>query len=385
MLLSAAGMIAMTTANDLVVVFLALEILSIPLYVLAAYDRRRLASQEAGIKYFVLGAFSSAIFLYGIALVYGATGTTSLTGIGEFLAANTVLDQGALLAGVALLLVGLGFKVAAVPFHMWTPDVYQGAPSPVTAFMSSATKVAGFAALLRVFQIALPTYAEDWRPAVGVLAVLSLAVGSIAAIVQTDVKRMLAYSSIAHAGYILVAFAAASVGDEDAAARGLESALFYLFTYAFMTIGAFAVITVIARSSHDARHSLDDYRGMVMHHPLLASLLTFFLLAQAGVPFTGGFVAKLNVFAAAVDSKEYWLAIVGVLAAVVAAFFYLRIVITMFIPRPEEETAELDVEADRPVFEPYVAVVLGVAAVMTLLIGVIPGTFLDWARDATFI
>src|SRR5215217_4769515 len=198
---SSLGMLVMTTANNLVVVFLALEILSIPLYVLAAFDRRRLSSQEAGIKYFVLGAFSSAIFLYGIALVYGATGTTSLTGISRFLAANTLLDEGVLLIGLGLLLVGLGFKVAAVPFHMWTPDVYQGAPTPVTAFMSSATKVAGFAALLRVFQVSFPLFRNDWRPAVGALAIASLVVGSVAAVVQNDVKRMLAYSSIAHAGY----------------------------------------------------------------------------------------------------------------------------------------------------------------------------------------
>ena len=329
-LLSATGMLAMTTANDLVVVFLALEILSIPLYVLAAFDRRRLASQEAGIKYFVLGAFSSAVFLYGVALVYGATGTTSLTGISRFLAANTLLDEGVLLIGLGLLLVGLGFKVAAVPFHMWTPDVYQGAPTPVTAFMSSATKVAGFAALLRVFQVSFPLFRNDWRPAVGALAIASLAVGSIAAVVQNDVKRMLAYSSIAHAGYILIGFAAAAVADGGASARGLQAALFYLLVYAFMTIGAFAVVTIVARSSHDARHTLSEYRGLAAERPALAALLTFFLLAQAGVPFTGGFVAKLQVFAAAVDAREYYLAIAGVIAAVVAAFFYLRVVVTMY-------------------------------------------------------
>src|SRR3954466_11335441 len=262
MMFSVAGMLTMAAANDLIVVFVALEVLSIPLYVLAAYDRRRARSLEAGIKYFVLGAFSSAVFLYGVALVYGATGTTSLTGISRFLAANTVLDEGVLLIGLGLLLVGLGFKVAAVPFHMWTPDVYQGAPTPVTAFMSSATKVAGFAALLRVFQVWFPLFRNDWRPAVGALAIASLAVGSIAAVVQNDVKRMLAYSSIAHAGYILIGFAAAAVADGGASARGLQAALFYLLVYAFMTIGAFAVVTIVARSSHDARHTLSEYRGL---------------------------------------------------------------------------------------------------------------------------
>jgi NADH-quinone oxidoreductase subunit N len=384
LLLSATGMLAMTTANDLIIVFLALEILSIPLYVLAAFDRRRLASQEAGIKYFVLGAFSSAVFLYGVALVYGATGTTSLTGISRFLAANTLLDEGVLLIGLGLLLVGLGFKVAAVPFHMWTPDVYQGAPTPVTAFMSSATKVAGFAALLRVFQVSFPLFRNDWRPAVGALAILSLAVGSIVAIVQTDVKRMLAYSSIAHAGYILIGFAAAATADGGASARGLQSALFYLLVYAFMTIGAFAVVTMIGRSSHDARHSLSEYRGLAATRPVLAALLAFFLLAQAGVPFTGGFVAKLEVFAAAVDAREYYLAIAGVVAAVVAAFFYLRVVVTMYTSA--DEPAEAVEPGRRPLrVDAPAAVVLGVTAALTLVLGILPGAFLDLAKDATFL
>jgi NADH-quinone oxidoreductase subunit N len=383
-LLSATGMIAMTTANDLVVVFLALEILSIPLYVLAAFDRRRLASQEAGIKYFVLGAFSSAVFLYGVALVYGATGTTSLTGISRFLAANTLLDEGVLLIGLGLLLVGLGFKVAAVPFHMWTPDVYQGAPTPVTAFMSSATKVAGFAALLRVFQVSFPLFRNDWRPAVGALAIASLALGSIAAVVQNDVKRMLAYSSIAHAGYILIGFAAAAVANGGASARGLQAALFYLLVYAFMTIGAFAVVTMVARSSHDARHTLSEYRGLAAERPALAALLAFFLLAQAGVPFTGGFVAKLQVFAAAVDAREYYLAIAGVIAAVVAAFFYLRVVVTVY--SGGDDPAEAAEPRRRPLrVDPPAAVALAVTAALTLVLGVLPGAFLDLAKDATFM
>ena len=254
-------MLVMTSANNLIVVFVALEVLSIPLYVLVAFDRRRFASQEAGIKYFVLGAFSSAVFLYGVALVYGATGTTSLTGIAHFLARNTLFDTGTLLAGFALLLVGLAFKVSAVPFHMWTPDVYQGAPSPITAFMSSATKAAGFAALLRVFLVAFPLYRTDWRPIILVLAALSLIVGTAAAVVQTDLKRVLAYSSIAHAGYVLIGFAAAAVDDRATADRGLEAALFYLFVYTFMTIGAFAVVTLVGRRTHDARHGSTSTAG----------------------------------------------------------------------------------------------------------------------------
>jgi NADH-quinone oxidoreductase subunit N len=378
-LLSATGMVAMTSANDLVVVFLALEILSIPLYVLAAFDRRRLASQEAGIKYFVLGAFSSAVFLYGIAMVYGATGTTSITGIADFLARNTLLEQGGLLVGIALLLVGIGFKIAAVPFHMWTPDVYQGAPTPVTAFMSSATKVAGFAMLLRIFLVGIPLFADTWRPAIAGLAMLTIVVGSVLAIVQTDVKRMLAYSSIAHAGYVLIGVAAAASTTGEAAERGLQSALLYLLVYSFMTIGAFTVVMVVARSTHDARHSIDDYKQLATRRPVLAGLLAFFLLAQAGVPFTGGFVAKLEVFSAATSAHEYYLVVVGVLAAVVVAFMYLRIVVTMFSTEGDPESAP----RVRSRIDLSVGVALTVTAGLTLAIGIAPGWFLHLAGDAT--
>ncbi len=372
-LLSASGMLAMTTANDLVVVFLALEVLSIPLYVLAAFDRRRLTSQEAGMKYFILGAFSSAIFLYGVALTYGATGTTSLTGIASFLAHNTLLDQGTLLAGLAMLLVGLGFKVAAVPFHMWTPDVYQGAPTPVTSFMSAATKAAGFAALLRVFGVAFPLYRADWRPAVWALAVLSLVVGSVAAVVQTDVKRILAYSSIAHAGYVLIGF-------QTATSRGREAALLYLFVYAFMTVGAFAVITVAARRGDD-QHSLDDYKGLALRRPIVGGLLIFFVLAQAGVPFTGGFVVKLEVFSAAAQANQYGLLVIGVLASVVAAFFYLRIAFTLLTP----DADAADVAGTQRRVDVWSAAVLLACAALVLVVGVVPGVFVHWARDATFL
>jgi len=386
-LLSGAGMLAMTTANDLIVVFVSLEVLSIPLYVLTAFDRRRLSSQEAGIKYFVLGAFSSAIFLYGVALTYGATGTTSLTGIGEYLSQNVLFDQGTLLAGFALLLVGLGFKVAAVPFHMWTPDAYQGAPTPVTAFMSAATKAAAFAALLRVFGVAFPLYAADWRPAVGVLAALTLVVGSVAAIVQTDVKRILAYSSIAHAGYILMGFYANS-------SRGREAALLYLFVYAFMTIGAFAVLTLATRRGDD-QHSLDDYRGLALRRPVLGGLLIFFLLAQAGIPLTGGFVAKLEIFSATAQAGEYGLLVIAVLSTVVAAFFYLRISVAVLTDPDAERavaggvtpTAASDAMEEGLLrrVDGWSAVVLLVTAVVVLVVGLVPGTFVHWARDATFL
>ncbi len=376
MLLSAAGMLAMTTANDRIVVFLALEVLSIPLYVLAAFDRRRLSSQESGIKYFVLGAFSSAVFLYGVALVYGGTGTTSITGIAQFLAGNTLFEQGTLLAGLALLLVGVGFKVAAVPFHMWTPDVYQGAPTPVTAFMSSATKAAGFAALLRVLGVAFPLYRTDWRPAIAVLAALSLVVGSVAAVVQTDVKRILAYSSIAHAGYILM-------GIQADTARGRQAALLYLFVYAFMTVGAFAVITVATRKGDD-RHSLDDYRGLALRRPVVGGLLAFFVLAQAGVPLTGGFVVKLQIFSSAVDAGEYGLAVIGVLSAVVAAFIYLRISVAVFTKPEGDEPVDDEVLEDRKV-DGWTGIVLTVAVAAVLFAGILPGAWLTFAKDATFL
>jgi NADH-quinone oxidoreductase subunit N len=377
LLLSAAAMVVMTSANNLIVVFVALEALSIPLYVLVAFDKRRLASQEAGIKYFVLGSFASAVFLYGVALVYGATGSTSLSGISQFLAHNTLYDDGTLLAGFALLVVGLGFKVSAVPFHMWTPDVYQGAPSPVTAFMSSATKVAGFAAFLRIFLVAFPLYRTDWRPVIMALATLSLVVGTAAAVVQTDLKRALAYSSIANAGYILIGFAAAGVDDRSAAHRGLSASLFYLFTYTFMTIGAFAVVTVVGRRRHDARHGLDQYRGLAQSSPVLAGFLTFFLLAQAGVPLTGGFVAKLQVFAASVEAGAYWLTIVGVLAAVVLAAFYLRVIVVVFSNGEGD-----DARSAHGGIGATSVVVLLATAVLVVLLGVVPETFLHFARDA---
>src|SRR3954463_6325209 len=324
MLFSATGMLVMTTANDLIVVFLALEILSIPLYVRAAYHRRRLTSQEAGIKYFVLGAFSSAIFLYGIALVYGATGSTSLTGIDTFLRANTLFEAGTLQAGFVLLLVGLGFKVAAVPFHMWTPDVYQGAPTPVTAFMASATKVAAFAALLRIFDGAFLTYRDQWQPVVWGLTVLTFAVGSVGALLQVPLKRLRASSSIAHAGYTLMAV-------ETGTAKGREAALFYLFAYTFMVIGSFAVVTVLSRQG-DEDHSVDGLRGLASRRPVIGCLLVLFMLAQAGIPLTSGFVAKVDVFSAAARAEDYLLVVIGAVATVIATFAYLRVALAVATP-----------------------------------------------------
>ncbi len=398
MLLSASGGVFMAKANDLIIVFLGLEILSIALYVLAGYQRERPQSQEAAIKYFVLGSFSSAFFLYGIALTYGATGSTNLLEISAFLRNQTV-TTGVLLGGFAFLLVGLGFKVAAVPFHMWTPDVYQGSPTPVTGFMAAAAKAAGFAALLRIFASTFEVQRLDWQPIVWALAVLSLVVGSVLAVVQTDVKRMLAYSSISHAGYVLIGLKAASD-------RGVAGSLFYLLAYTFLIVGSFAVVTLVARAG-DARHGLDAYRGLGRVRPLLAAALAVFLLAQAGVPFTSGFLAKFYVISAAVDRGSYALAVIAMLAAVVAAFFYLRLIVIMYMGDEPLAGTEADETAAEPTSgaatavatQPQTAtattaridvplgaaVAIGVALAFTLIAGLVPEPFLDFARHATLL
>ncbi len=377
LLFSVTGMLTMAAANDLIVVFVALEVLSIPLYVLAAYDRRRARSLEAGIKYFVLGAFSSAIFLYGVALTYGATGTTSLVGIQTYLTTHVLSNEGTLLAGMALLLVGLGFKIAAVPFHMWTPDVYEGAPSPVTGFMASATKAAAFAALLRVLFTGLAQYQTDWRDLLFVLTVLTLLGGSIAALRQTDLKRLLAYSSIAHAGYVLI-------GVQAGTAQGLQSALVYLLVYSFMTIGAFGVVTALG--GRDDLHSIGDLKAFGRRRPVIAALLAFFLLAQAGIPPTAGFIAKLGVFAAAADAHSYALLIVGVITSVITAFFYLGVILTMYAAEDEQaEPDELEVEPPAEWVGLPTATVLTICVLATIWIGVLPTVIQDFAHQATLI
>ncbi|KAA0235675.1 MAG: NAD(P)H-quinone oxidoreductase subunit 2, chloroplastic [Acidimicrobiales bacterium] len=374
LLLAASGGTIMASANDLIVLFLGLEILSISVYVMAAMHARRFTSLEAGMKYFILGAFSSAFFLYGIALVYGASGSTNMIRINQYLASPTgvvLSENGLLLGGFALLLVGFGFKVAAVPFHAWAPDVYQGAPTPVTAFMASAVKAGGFAAMLRVFVLTFGTFSGDWQPVVFALAVLSLLVGSVLAIVQTNVKRMLAYSSIAHAGFILV-------GVEVATEQGTAAALFYLAAYTFMVVGSFAVITVVGRKG-DGHHELSDYRGLARRQPVLAFVFTILLLAQAGVPFTAGFFAKFYVISAAVDAENYSLAIIAMVSAVIAAFLYLRIMISMYMSTDSEAVTG---EPDRVPVPLAAGIALFVACVVTVVIGFVPGPITDLANDA---
>ncbi len=377
-LIAATGGVVMGSANDLILLFLGLETLSLALYVLAASDRERPTSRESGIKYFVLGGFASAFFLYGIALVYGGTQSTNIGEIITSFQTSVLLDgkDTLVLAGIALLIVGLGFKVAAVPFHVWTPDVYQGAPTNVTAFMASVGKAAAFAAILRVLVIALPFHRDDWRPAIWVLAVLSLVVGSVLAVVQTDVKRMLAYSSISHAGFILVGVEAAG---HDAGERvlgdGMPSVLTYLLLYSVLTVGSFAVVALVARSN-GGDTSLDAFKGLAARRPTLALALTIFLLAQAGVPLTSGFIAKWGVIQAAVAEQSYAIAIIAMVAAVIAAYLYLRIMVSTWLEAGDDSTV-------REAVPMSTGLAITAAAAFTILIGVWPGWLLDAAQSVT--
>jgi NADH-quinone oxidoreductase subunit N len=375
-LLAALGGIVMSSANDLIVLFLGLEALSLALFVLAASARRRTESQESGIKYFVLGGFSSAFFLYGIALLYGGTGSTNISEIVASFQGTVTTggDDALVLAGIALLLVGLGFKVAAVPFHVWAPDVYQGSPTPVMAFMSSVGKAAAFAAMLRVLVVALPFHRDDWRPVIWVLAALSLLIGSSLAVVQTNVKRMLAYSSISHAGFLLVGVEAAGhrAGEADPGS-GVSAVLIYLLFYSVLTVGTLGVVTVVGRHGNTG---LDAFVGLGGRRPVLALALTVFLFAQAGVPFTTGFIAKFGVIQAAVEEQSYAIAIIAMVSAVIAAFLYLRIMVNVWLVDSTETVA-----AERiPV---SAAVAIGAAAIFTVVVGIVPGWLLDAAETVS--
>ncbi len=397
-LLSAAGAMLMAASNDLILIFVALEIMSIPLYILAGMDLRRRESGEAAMKYFVLGAFSSAIFVYGIALVYGATGSTNLPQIASYLSSNIVTSNGVLLAGLALLLVGFGFKVSAVPFHMWTPDVYQGAPTPVTGFMTAIAKAGGFAALLRVFFSTFGTLRTDWQPVLWVVAIVTLLLGAVLGLVQRDVKRMLAYSSINHAGFILVGLAAAT-------SNGISGSVYYVFVYAFLVLGSFAIITLVGGRG-DRNHDLDSYRGLARRQPALALAFTLLLLGQTGVPFTTGFIAKLYVISAAVKAHSYALAVIAMLSAAVAAAYYLRLVFLMYgvrlpvgtgddrgslsLPIAGEASADLEApEGPRrglalgPVPVPAAsAVAIFVTVAVTIVFGIWPAPVVDFVKAA---
>ena len=329
LLFATAGMMILASGLDLITLFLGIEVLSISLYILAGYRRNSDASNEAAMKYFLLGAFASSILLYGIALVYGATGTTSLAKIAEAAGgAGGAVPEGLLYAGVALILVGLAFKVAAAPFHMWTPDVYEGAPTPITAFLSAGPKAAAFAAMIRVFFIAFGPIQTEWNTVLSVIAALTMTIGNVAAIAQTNVKRMLAYSSIAHSGYVLIGVVAGG-------AAGGAAALFYLFAYVAMNLGAFAVIILLEHKGQRGEE-LKDYGGLGFRYPVIGALLSLFMISLSGIPPTVGFAGKLYLFGAAVQSGHVLLAVVGVLNSAISVFYYLRLLVLMYMREAQE-------------------------------------------------
>lgn len=382
-LFAISGMLIFPAANDLLTLFVALEVFSLPLYLLCAVARRqRLMSQEAAVKYFLLGAFSSAFLLFGIALVYGYAGSVSYAAIADVVdgtvtkvdpaLADTMGNDALLLIGGALIVTGLLFKVGAVPFHMWTPDVYQGAPTPVTGFMAAATKVAAFGALLRLLYVVLPGLRWDWRPVMWGVAIVTMLAGAVIAVTQTDVKRLLAYSSIAHAGFILAGVIATS-------AEGVQSVLFYLFAYSFVTIGAFAVVTLVRDAGGEATH-LSKWAGLGRRSPMTAAVFAVFLLAFAGIPLTSGFAGKFAVFKAAAEGGAGVLVVVGVISSAIAAFFYIRVIVLMFFSEPKADGPTVAVPS------PLTMTTIAVGVAVTLVLGVAPQYFLDLAGQAsTFV
>ena len=368
-LASSGGALLMTQANDLIVVFLGLEILSLGLYVLVALDRHRASSSEASLKYFLLGGFASAIFIYGAALVYGATGSTNLTSISYFLGSNVLLRPGLLYAGGALLLVGFAFKIAAVPFHLWSPDVYEGAPTPVTGLMASIVKVGAFAAFVRVIISALGTQLDTWRPILWALIVLTTVVGASLALVQRNSKRILAYSSINHAGFILMGLWAGTV-------RGVAGTLFYVMTYAPTVVATFAVVTLVGGVG-DEHHSIERYRGLARRQPWLGGAMAVLLLSQLGAPLTTGFYAKFSVLAATVDAGGGALALIALISAAIAAFFYLRWAMALY--------ADDDLDGTRVEVPALTGIVIALGVALTLVFGVWPGPLASLAQHATVL
>ena len=363
------GMLLFGASDDLLTMFIALEVLSLPLYLLCGLARRRrLLSQEAAMKYFLLGAFSSAFFLYGVAMLYGYAGTLNLGGIAEAVASGSGKTSLALI-GTGLVLVGVLFKVGAVPFHSWIPDVYQGAPTPITAFMAAATKIAAFGAMLRIFYIALPGLRDDWWPVLWAVAILTMVVGTVTAVTQTDVKRMLAYSAVAHSGFILTGVIA---GNE----AGLSSTLFYLFAYGFSTLGAFAVVGLVRNAAGDEDTAMSRWAGLGRRYPLVGVVFSLFLLAFAGIPLTSGFVSKFAVFKAAGEGGAIPLVIVGVIASAVAAYFYVRVIVLMFFTEPPDDAPVVVMPSMLS------TTVVAVTAAVTFALGALPQPLLDLANNA---
>jgi NADH-quinone oxidoreductase subunit N len=366
MLFTTGGMMTMAMAADLIMIFLSLELLSIPLYVLAGFARPRQESEESAMKYFLLGAFASGFLVYGIAMTYGGVQGTALSDVLAALQPG-VEPNPLLLVGLGLILVGLGFKVAAVPFHMWTPDVYQGAPTPVTGFMSVGAKAGGFAALLRVLVLAFPTLAGQWGIAIEVIAGLTMVLGNVVAVSQTHIKRMLAYSSIAHAGYILVAVAATQ--DAGVVNEAASAALFYLMAYAFTNLGAFAVVIAVERNDGSGG-LIDDFAGLGKARPLLAAIMTLFMLSLIGIPPSAGMVGKWFIFRAAVHADLVALAIVGVITSVISAFYYARVVLVMWMKEGEAAVS----------LRPALVAALALTALGTLALGIYPTPLFDLAQ-----
>jgi NADH-quinone oxidoreductase subunit N len=364
------GMMLFVAANDLLIMFVALEVLSLPLYLISGLARRRrLLSQEAAVKYFLLGAFASAFFLYGLALVYGATGSVRLSDIRSASVADGT--DVLLVLGLALLVVGLLFKGSVAPFHTWTPDVYQGAPTPVTAFMAACTKVAAFGAILRLLYVAFGTEEWTWRPLIYGVAIVSMVVGAVLGLTQTDLKRMLAYSSIAHAGFLLTGVIGLGSGNGS----GLAATMFYLLTYGLTTLGAFAVLTLVRDGDGEATH-LSQWAGLASRSPMTAAVMALFLLALAGIPLTAGFTAKFAVFRAAIQDGAWPLVLVAVLTSAVAAFYYLRVIVLMYFSPPAVDGPTVGVPG-LPT-----TVVLAITATATLALGIVPGSVLDLAQHA---
>ncbi len=366
MLFSTLGMMVMASAGDIIVLYLGLELMALSVYVLAGFFRHDIKSNEASLKYFLLGAFASAFLLYGTAMIYGLTGTTNLKAIAQFIAINDLNSNPALMLSMILFVVAFGFKIAAAPFHMWAPDVYEGAPTSVTAFMSVGPKAAGFAALGRVFLVAFGGLRADWAGILIIIAILTMAVGNILAISQTNIKRMLAYSSIAHAGYALIGIIA---GGHD----GIASMMNYLFIYAFMNIGAFAIV-ILMKTENFRGEEITDYEGLAKSHPLTAALMLIFMFSLTGIPPTAGFVGKFYLFMAAVNAGYTWLAIVAVIFSAISAYFYLRIVMYMYMREPKEHVT---LSPSAPA-----GLALIVTAIAVLVIGVLPSGVIDMARAA---
>ena len=374
MMFAVAGMMLFPASNDLLTMFVALEVLSLPLYLLCGLARRRrLLSQEAALKYFMLGAFSSGFFIYGIAFIYGYAGAMDFASISEAVSGRAG-GQGLLLGGIGLVAVGMLFKVNAVPFHAWTPDVYQGAPTPVTAFMAACTKIAAFGALLRLFYVALGGSRWDWTPMIWIVAIATMVVGSVLALTQTDIKRMLAYSSIAHAGFILTGFVGAQRAGQDTIGS-LQAVLFYLVTYGFLTIGAFAVVTVVRDPGGEATH-LSRWAGLGKASPVVAAVFALFLLGMAGIPLTSGFTGKWAVFTSAYSGGAWPLVVTGVVMSAVAAFFYVRVIVLMYFSDPVGEGPTVAVPSV------MTTIVIAVAFAATVTLGIAPQPVLDLAATA---